>query len=65
MFGSYPTHIVVALKYDILFTYGGTVISWCSTKQTIAVTSSNHAEILAIHVASRECIWLRSLVQHI
>lgn len=34
-------------------------------KQTIAATSSNHAEILAIHEASRECIWLRSLIQHI
>ena len=38
-----------------LFTYGGTAISWRSTKQTIAATSSNHAEILAIHKASREC----------
>ena len=34
-------------------------------KQTIAATSSNHAEILAIHEASRECIWLRSVIQHI
>ncbi|CAA7060847.1 unnamed protein product [Microthlaspi erraticum] len=31
-------------------------------KQTLAATSSNHAEILAIHEASRECIWLRSVV---
>ena len=28
-------------------------------------TSSNHSEILAIHEASRECVWLRSIVQHI
>ena len=48
-----------------LFTYGGTAISWRSTKQTIAATSSNHAEILALHEASRECVWLRSLIQHI
>ena len=48
-----------------LFTYGGTAISWRSTKQTIAATSSNHAEILAIHEASRECFWLRSLIQYI
>ena len=27
--------------------------------------SSNHAEILAIHEASRECVWLRSVIQHI
>ena len=26
---------------------------------------SNHSEILAIHEASRECIWLRSMIQHI
>ncbi|XP_060178037.1 secreted RxLR effector protein 161-like [Lycium barbarum] len=44
-----------------LFTYGGTAISWCSMKQTIAATSSNHAEIIAIHEASRECVWLRSM----
>ena len=44
-----------------LFTCGGTAISWRSVKQTITATSSNHAEILAIHEASRECVWLRSM----
>ena len=34
-------------------------------KQTMVVTSSNHSEIIAIHEASRECIWLRSMIQHI
>ena len=29
------------------------------------VTSSNHSEILAMHEASRECVWLRSMIQHI
>ena len=48
-----------------LFTCGGTAISWRSVKQTLAATSSNHAEIIAIHEASRECIWLRNLTQHI
>lgn len=33
--------------------------------QTIAATSSNHAEILAIHEASRECVWLRNMTHHI
>ena len=47
------------------FTYGHTAISWRSTKQTLAATSSNHAELLALHEASRECVWLRSLVHHI
>ena len=36
-----------------LFTCRGTVISWRSTKQTLAATSSNHAEIIAMHEASR------------
>ena len=48
-----------------LFTCEGTTISWRSVKQTIATTSSNHAEILALHEASREYIWLRSVVQHV
>jgi hypothetical protein len=39
-----------------LFTCGGTAISWRSTKQTLAVASSNHAEIIAMHEASRECV---------
>ena len=41
-----------------LFTYGGTTISWRSTKQSIVATSSNHAEIIVTHEASRECVWL-------
>ena len=39
-----------------VFMCGGSSISWRSMKQTIAATSSNHAEILAIHEASRECV---------
>ncbi|GKC00317.1 hypothetical protein Tco_0986453 [Tanacetum coccineum] len=31
----------------------------------MSATSSKHAEILAIHEASRECVWLRSVIQHI
>nr|XP_033511319.1 secreted RxLR effector protein 161-like [Nicotiana tomentosiformis] len=44
-----------------VFTCGGTIISWQSTKQSIVAISSNHAEIIAIHEARRECIvngWL-------
>ncbi|KAL0551378.1 hypothetical protein IC582_010464 [Cucumis melo] len=48
-----------------LFTCGGTAISWRSVKQTMTATSSNHAEILPIHEASRECVWLRSMTHHI
>jgi hypothetical protein len=48
-----------------VFTCGGAAISWRSIKQTLVATSSNHYEILALHEASRECIWLRSMIQHI
>ena len=48
-----------------VFNYNGTAISWRSAKQTMVATSSNHSEIIAIHEASRECIWLRSMIHHI
>ena len=48
-----------------VFTIGGTAISWRSQKQTLVATSSNHAEIIALHEASRECVWLRSISRHI
>ena len=48
-----------------LFAYGNTVISWRSVKQTIFATFSNHAEIIAIHEASRVCVLLRLVIQHI
>ena len=31
----------------------------------MVATSSNHSEILAMHEASRECVWLRSVIQYI
>ena len=48
-----------------VFNYNVTAISWRSVKQTMVATSSNHSEIIAIHEASRECIWLRSMIHHI
>ena len=48
-----------------VFTIGNTAISWISTKQTLVVTSSNHAEIIALHEAVRECVWSRSVITHI
>ena len=48
-----------------VFNYNGTAISWRFVKQAMVTTLSNHLEILAIHEASRECIWLRSMIQHI
>ncbi|KAL6337693.1 hypothetical protein AAG906_037286 [Vitis piasezkii] len=48
-----------------VFNCNGTIISWRSVKQTMVVISSNHSEILTIYEASRECIWLRFMIQHI
>ena len=48
-----------------VFICGDSAISWRSTKQTLTATSSNHTKILALHEASRECIRLRLLIQHI
>ena len=48
-----------------IFTYGNTTISWRLVKKTMVATSSNHSEILTMHEASRECVWLRSMIQHI
>ncbi|GJR90393.1 retrovirus-related pol polyprotein from transposon TNT 1-94 [Tanacetum coccineum] len=46
-----------------VFLNGGTAISWGSQKQTLVATSSNHVEVIALHEASRECVWLRSMTQ--
>ena len=48
-----------------IFTYGNTAISWRSVKQTMVATSSNHPKILAMHEASKECVWLIFMIQHI
>ncbi|GJZ88942.1 hypothetical protein Tco_0660724 [Tanacetum coccineum] len=48
-----------------VFTSPNAAISWRSVKQTMSATSSNHAEILTIHEASRECVWLRSVIHHL
>ena len=48
-----------------VFTCGDTAISWRSVKKTMVATSSNLSELLAIHEASRECMWLRFMIQHI
>ncbi|KAI3506493.1 hypothetical protein L1887_28854 [Cichorium endivia] len=46
-----------------VFMNGSTAISWRSQKQTLVATSSNHAEVIALDEASRECSWLRSMTQ--
>ena len=65
MLAIYLIDIKATSQIGFLFTYGGIVISSCSIKWTIVATSSNHAEIITLHEASKECVWLRSLVQSI
>lgn len=48
-----------------VFLQGPTAVSWKSQKQTLTATSSNHSEIIALYEATRECIWLRKLFNHI
>jgi len=53
--------ITINSQTDYLFLLHGVAISWKSVKQTITTTSFNHAKIIALHEASWECIWLRSI----
>ena len=48
-----------------MFLNGNAVISLRSFKQTVVAISSNHVEILALYEASKECVWLKSLIQHV
>jgi hypothetical protein len=48
-----------------VFLHGGTTISWKSSKQTLTATSTNYSEIIALYKASRECVWLRRMINHI
>ena len=48
-----------------VFKIGGTTISWRSQKQTLVVTSLNHAETIALHEACRECVWFWSMSHHV
>ena len=48
-----------------IFLCGGAAISWRSVKQTLVATSTNHSEIIALYEATRECVWLRRMIDHI
>jgi hypothetical protein len=48
-----------------VFLQGGTAISWKYSKKTLLTTSTNHSKITALFKASRECVWLRRMVNHI
>ena len=45
--------------------HGGTAISWKSSKQTLVATSTNHSQIISLFEATRECVWLRRMINHI
>ena len=60
---SNPHKAISQTRY--VFNCNGTTISWISFKQIMVATSSNHLEIIAIYEASRKCVWLRSIIQHI
>ncbi|KAM3202195.1 hypothetical protein P3L10_029819 [Capsicum annuum] len=64
-------HVYVGYLFDLhkprsqigyVFICGGTAISWRYTQHSIVATSSNHAKIIAIHEASRECVGLGSMI---
>jgi len=48
-----------------VYLQGSIAISWKSTKHTLVSTSTNHSEIIALYEASRECVWLRRMINHI
>jgi len=48
-----------------VFLHGGTSISWKSSKQTLTATSTNHSKIITLYEASRECVWLHRMINHI
>ena len=48
-----------------LFCYNGIAISWCSTKQTLVETFTNHFENIILYETGKECVRLRSVISHI
>jgi hypothetical protein len=48
-----------------IFKFAGAAISWRSTKQTLTATSTNHSELIALYEASKECVWLRRMMQFV
>ena len=52
---SFNPHKSRSQTYNV-FICGDTTIYWRYTTQSIIATSSNHAEIIVIHEANRECV---------
>jgi hypothetical protein len=58
MSDTFWTQIMLKSQTGYVFLYGNTKISWKSI-------SSNHTEIIVLSEASRECIWLRRIMDYI
>jgi hypothetical protein len=52
-------------RSGFMFLHEEAVISWKSYKQTLIGTSTNHSKIIALYEATRECDWLRKVINHI
>ena len=50
---------------DYVFTIGNTMIFFRFTKQTLVATFLNHAELIALYEATRECVFLRVVSEYI
>ena len=48
-----------------LYSYMEVQLFMKSSKQTLTATSTNHSKIIALYEASRECVWLRRMINHI
>ena len=65
MLAVYLIPIMSDRRHDSFFLHGGTVISWKASKQILVASSTNISEITALYEASRECVWLLRMINHI
>ena len=65
MLGISLIHIKSDLKRVIYLPLAIVLYHGDQWNKTMVAISSNHLELPAIHEASPECIWLRSMIQHI
>ena len=47
------------------FLINGSMISWCSKKQSCVSRSTTEAEYIALSLATQEAIWLRRLLENV
>ena len=46
---------------EYIFLKNGAPVSWKFVKQTVTATSTNHAELITFHEATRKLVWLRTV----